>query len=131
MTITITDGTTPLTLPDDLDWSDEYTWQQVEQSAEYTLTGALVVESATKQAGRPITLEGADDRAWMTRATLEQLHAWEQQAGLVLQLTVRGVQRDVVFRHQDKGIDNVAQIMFYSDPQADTWYRCTLRFMEV
>lgn len=129
--ITLTDGTTTLTLPDDLDWVDEFTWQPVEQSAEYALTGALVVESAAKQSGRPITLEGADDRAWMTRATLAQLQAWEQQAGLVLQLTVRGVQRDVMFRHQDKGIDNVAQILFYSDPQAGTWYRCTLRFMEV
>jgi hypothetical protein len=131
MTITLTDGTTPLTLPDDLDWSDEYTWQQVEQSAEYALTGALVVEAATKQAGRPITLQGADDRAWIARAALDQLRAWATVPGQVLQLALRGSTRDVVFRHQDTAIDNVEQILFYSDPQAGTWYRCTLRFMEV
>jgi hypothetical protein len=129
--ITITDGTTPLTLPDDLDWTDEYTWQQVEQSAEYALTGALVVESAAKQAGRPITLQGADDRAWISRATLDQLRAWASTPGQQLTLTLRGTARTVVFRHQDTAIDNVDQIMFYSDPQAGTWYRCTLRFMEV
>lgn len=42
-------------LPDDLAWPDRYSWQAVDVSVEYSLTGAAIIQSAEKQAGRPIT----------------------------------------------------------------------------
>ncbi|WP_275100151.1 hypothetical protein [Sedimenticola hydrogenitrophicus] len=129
--ITLSDGTTTLELPGDFDWPDEYTWQSVVQDAGYTLTGALVVETATKQAGRPITLVGADDRAWVTRADLEQLRTWADIPGQELTLTLRGTSYTVLFRHQDTAIDAVEQILFVEDPAAGTYYSLTLRFMEI
>lgn len=131
MSITLSDGTTTLTLPGDFDWEDEYTWTPVVQDAGYTLTGAMVVETASKQTGRPITLVGADDRAWVTRAALDQLRTWAAIPGQQLTLTLRSVARDVLFRHQDGAIDAVEQILFFEDPQSGTYYRLTLRFMEI
>lgn len=64
-----------LTLPQGLRWADEFTWSPVSQSTEYSLTGALLVEQAEKQAGRPITLIGGKDFAWLTRAQLVDLKA--------------------------------------------------------
>lgn len=40
------------------------------------ITGALLVQSATGQAGRPITLVVPADLAWVTRAAVNTLHAW-------------------------------------------------------
>ncbi|MCO5763766.1 MAG: hypothetical protein NHG36_20070 [Chromatiaceae bacterium] len=57
-------------LPDGLRWSDEFDWTPLAQSTEYSLTGALIVERATRQAGRPITLIGGKDFVWITRANL-------------------------------------------------------------
>lgn len=45
-------------LPDDLLWVDEHAWTPGVASVSYLLTGALLVESAIRQAGRPITLVG-------------------------------------------------------------------------
>lgn len=57
-----------LPLPQGLLWNDEFTWSPLAQTTEYSLTGALIVEQATKQAGRPITLSGSRRFAWITRA---------------------------------------------------------------
>ncbi len=131
MSISLTDGTASLELPGDFNWTDEYTWSPITQDTGYTLSGALVVETATKLAGRPITLVGADDRAWITRATLNQLRAWADIAALELTLTIRGVDHTVLFRHHDKDIDAVEQIMFTEEPTENTYYRITLRFLEI
>ena len=56
-----------VTLPQGLVWSDEFDWTPLAQTTEYSLTGALIVEQAEKQAGRPITLVGGIDFAWLTR----------------------------------------------------------------
>ncbi len=65
-----------LLLPDDLLWSDEHAWTPAVSSVSYLITGALLVQSATRQAGRTITLVGPADMAWVTRATLETLRSW-------------------------------------------------------
>lgn len=48
-----------LVLPSGLVWSDEFSWSPVAQNMERTLTGALIIEEATKTAGRSITLTGS------------------------------------------------------------------------
>ena len=64
-----------LTLPQGLRWANEYTWSPLTQATEYSLTGALIVEQAEKQAGRPVTLIGGKDFAWLTRAAVASLKA--------------------------------------------------------
>lgn len=123
---------TTLTLPDALNWSDEYTWSPVEQTKTYTTTGALLIEEGVKQAGRPITLEGAEDATWCTRAMVEQLHAWANTATLVLTLTLRGVERTVTF-DRERGALQGLPVLFYADGsiEATDWYVPTLRFLEL
>lgn len=64
-----------ITLPEDLSWTDEYAWSPVVQNAEFSLTGALILEEATRQAGCPFTLQSPDGGAWTTRATADGLRA--------------------------------------------------------
>jgi hypothetical protein len=131
MSITLARAGTTVTLPDDLLWADQYTWQPVEQKTTVTLTGAVVVESAARTSGRPITLESGADRAWVPRTAVDQLAAWAAVAGATMTLNIRGTgNRTVVFRHED-GALQAEQVLYWSQPSADWQYRITLRLLEV
>lgn len=131
MSISLTDGTTTVALPPDLYWADEDSWAPVEQTAERTITGALIVSAAALLFGRPITLEPIDEQsAWMSQATLAQLKVWAATPLQVLTLTLRGVDRDVIFRHQDGAVE-AKPIQQFSDVEAGDYYLVTTRFMEI
>lgn len=110
-------GATPLVLPlpENLLWVDEYGWSAVKTAKTYTTTGALWVDSWAKQAGRPITLQGAQDRAWCDRGALETLRAWAADISLyptalpanpaaLLSLNHRGTVYPVMFDHDQPAI---------------------------
>lgn len=129
--ITLADDTTTLELSPDLMWSDEFNWHPVEQATERTITGALVVMPAAKVGGRPITLQPEDDTsAWMLRDVIEQLRNWAAEPGKQLELTLRGVTRTVVFRHQDGALE-AHPVVHFSDIEGTDNYLATLRFMEI
>ncbi len=68
-----------ITLPADLEWSDQHQWSPIERAAiQYGLTGAPVFNVAVKLAGRPITLSCGADR-WVDTATLAALQALNAQ----------------------------------------------------
>lgn len=124
-----------LLLPDDLLWSDEHSWSPTVASNSYLITGALLIQSATRLAGRPITLVGAPDMAWVTRSTVEQLRLWAEVAltdstGRFLLTLMDGRAFTVAFRHTETAID--AEPVLGFPARADTdFYRLTLRFLEL
>ncbi len=126
-------GGTPLALelPDSLTWPDEFTWAQVEQSTDYTTTGALILDAWAKQAGRPITLAGSETYAWCERGALLTLRAWAAQPGLQMTLAgLRAVSRPVVWNHE-AGALSAEPIVDYADPINSDNYAITLRFLEL
>ena len=72
-----------LALPNDLLWSDEFSWTPVTTNKSHSLSGALLIEQGVKQAGRPITLTALEDMAWVTRETAMILLSWAALAGAV------------------------------------------------
>lgn len=58
-----------------LRWSDEYDWQTHTAVSDYARDGALHLELFTRQHGRPLTLTGGREWAWITRADLDTLAA--------------------------------------------------------
>ena len=131
MAITLVYSTTTVVLDPDLEWIDENSWHPVEQAVQRTVTGGLIVSSAQRTAGRPITLQPTDQSsAWMSRATLDTLKGLAAVAGRQMSLTIRGVDRTVMFRHHDVAIE-ATPIIFYNDVDNADWYSVTLRFMEV
>lgn len=124
-----------LLLPDDLLWTDEHSWSPTVASSSYLITGALLIQSATRLAGRPITLVGAPDMAWVTRATVEQLRLWAalvltDSTGRFLLSLADGRAFTVAFRHTETVID--AEPVLGFPARADTdFYRLTLRFLEL
>ena len=94
--ITLTYQTTTLELPDRLIWTDEYHWSPVASEARWGTTGALILHVGKRQAGRPITLDGRDSRAWLPREQVDRLKAWEALPGAQFELVVRGQARTVL-----------------------------------
>lgn len=122
-------------LPDDLLWSDEHAWSPAVASTSYLITGALLIQSATRQAGRPITLVGAPDMAWVTRAVVEQLRIWaaapvSSTSGRFELALADGRVFTVAFRHQEAAIE-AEPVLGIPARLASDFYRLTLRFLEI
>lgn len=133
MSITLSVGAISVELPADLYWSDETAWHPVSQTAQRSLTGALIVSHQARTGGRSITLEPptAESSAWMHRAVVDQLKAWADLPGQQMTLTLRGVARTVLWRHQDGEVMSARPVLHYSDVQLDDAYTATLKFMEI
>jgi len=133
MSITLSVGAVSVELPEDLYWEDELAWSPVVQSESTSLTGALILQTGLRQAGRHITLEPplATRSSWMTRADLEQLFAWAEEPGLQLTLQLRGASHTVVWRHQEPPVIRAEPVQHYSDVASEDLYTATLRFLEI
>lgn len=68
-------------LPNDLSWPDEMDWSPVEESKDYSIEGALIIDAGTKQAGRPITLTGSETTCWILKSVLTKIKALEATPG--------------------------------------------------
>lgn len=132
MAITLTHDGVTVALSDRLVWVDEYSWSPIEQAIEYSTTGALLIDVGEKFAGQPITLEGTETSAWITRATCDVLRAWAALPGVVFQLVLRGQTHDVVFDHEGGGFD-ARPVWNLSDGEqsADQVYLPTYKFLKV
>lgn len=132
MAITLTVGATVIELPVDLRWTDEFDWNAVKQNVDTTITGAIIVEVGTLQAGRPITLAPVDESsAWISRLKLSAVKAWGDTAGLAMNLTINGVSRNVIFRHHDGGAIAATPVVHYHDIGDADFYSATFKFTEI
>jgi hypothetical protein len=103
MADTLSDGTTTITLPDDLVWIDEYKWSGIVQRRIRALDGSLIVQEASVQAssGRLITLSDGGDSGWMSRSELDALLTLSNQVDKVFTLIYNTVTYQVRFRRSD------------------------------
>lgn len=120
-----------ITLPEDLEWSDEYDWSPVGQNIAISMTGALIIEEAAQQKGRPITLKGNDEQAsWATKTVVEALRVKAATPGGVMTLNFRGTEYVVMFRRDQTAV-TARQVAGYADPLDTDYYSLTIRLMEV
>lgn len=104
-----------LILPEDLIWIDEFNWTPVQQSEEFTVTGALIIDSGIKQAGRKMTMQGGVDYAWIDRGNLKILYDL-LPANAEMTLTLNDARVfTVIFDHQAQPIES-SPIIDYSTP---------------
>lgn len=117
-------------LPRGMVWVDEFDWVPVDRAATYSLTGALLIDEAPRNAGRPITLVGELDGGWIKRGVLQQVRALVGQLGAVHSLVLAdGRSFDVMFA-PDSPIE--AKPVGRPELPTDTNpYYATLRLIEV
>ena len=135
MAITLTKDATTLGLPEDLFWIDEFSWARVAQETTRSTTGALLVDVATRQGGRSITLQGQGNTAWITRAALKTVYSWAQLPGKTFTLNLRGEVFEVLFDHgtgdTTSAINQAAVVEFSDITDTDFYCSLVLRFIEV
>lgn len=135
MAISLTNGATSVALPPDLIWDDELRWSPVSQAKERSITGAWLVDVQARSGGRPITLLGRENSAWLRRADALNLIAWLALPGQIFTLERNGESFDVMFDHgteEMSGAFEVTPVVEFSDPESGD-YLCNfvLRFFTV
>lgn len=124
-----------IALPNDLLWEDELSWVPPAAKETYSLTGALIVEMAARQAGRPITLRSADESmGWVTRETVAQLRAWasvlDKKYRLVLEYPTDTRTFVVMFKHSATPVE-ARPVKGFPGHEDEDYFTVTIRLMEV
>ena len=120
-----------ITLPDDLEWTDEIIWTPIAQDRQRSATGSLLIQESTKIKGMPITLKGQHDMAWITRSTVNSLMSKRNTIGLKMTLTINNTAYTVMFRQNEEPID-VKAIRIGDFFSSESYYKInTLKFVEV
>lgn len=129
-----------ITLPGDLQWTDEFTAWKVGQNIKTSLTGARIVQEAALQDGRPITLESTrDGNAYVAPVRLDvlrALQALEETPGatytLVLPAHNSGTRSFTVAFNREGGPAITATPIRFAAPALDTdFFAVSLRLMTV
>lgn len=129
---TLTDGTTTVTLPDSMQWVDEFDFSPVTQDIQRTIGGGFIVQEGTLSYGQPITLQGGEN-VWTTRQVLKQIQTLASVPNKALVLTLAdGRTFDVIFR-RDNGNPFSAVPLWRKDVSvdADRVKRIVLRFYTI
>jgi len=134
--ITIVSGGTTITLPEDLQWSDEFQWSPVGMIASVSLTGAGIIEEAAQLAGRPITLQSTRSGTFyvapVSRAIVNSLRALSAATGVTMTLTLSDSSvYSVRFRHDAAPAFEAIPIQLIAPHQDPDWYEITLKFRQV
>ena len=131
MSITISDASSTIILPDDLVWRNEFDTSQIAQSQSRTLGGNLVVFESQKIAGRKIALESDADSGWITRNDLDLLRSMFEQVDTDLTLVRNAVSFTVrVDRSSGSGI-KVIPVIDCSNPSSTDKYALSVYLITV
>lgn len=136
-------ATSTVYLPKELIWQDEFSWEPVAQTYEYSVEGNLLIQESTKKKGRHITLVGQNDTAWIDREDMKKLVDLRNVAGLKMTLTFESIptvdnnsitkysEYTVMFRHQDTALEYTL-VRNFDQYETDALYIINaIRFMEV
>lgn len=134
--ITLVSGATTITLPDDLQWTDEYQWSPVGMVNSISLTGAGIIEEAAQLSGRPITLQSTRSGTFyvapVSRAVVNSLRALSVATDVTMELTLSDDSvYSVRWRHDaPPALEAIAvsHIAPHLDPD---WYEITLKLRQV
>jgi len=116
-----------IVLPEVLMWTDEFSWSPVKQDIKYSTTGAIFIQEHLKIGGRPITLKNEDYVAYIDQSTATSLFNKQQQAGLVMDLTINSTTMEVIFRQNDYPL----QITKLTDDSDEVFIIEYLKLMQV
>lgn len=124
-----------LKLPDDLLWEDEFSWSPTVSEHSYALDGTLIVEQATKRAGRPISLVAPPNMAWVSRATLHKLHEWAGLKNTVFRLVFEYPndkrEFNVIFDHSSSEALGGSPVKGWPAHEQNDWFIAKMKLIEV
>lgn len=122
-----------VTLPGDLEWTDELAWAESREAQDLSLSGGVLIQKSKQAGGRPLTLD-TDNSVYVTRQQVLDLQALRDNEA-VDTFTVNhpdGRTFTCRFRYGDGLPVDAANTLFRSPPQpVDGFHDLTLRLMIV
>jgi hypothetical protein len=119
-----------LELPPDMVWVDEFDWSPIAQTETRSLSGALIIETAEKLEGRPITLVGDPESGWITKAKVDALYE-KLLITTPLVLTLQNNQTfNVTWRHSEKPVD-MKPLKYNRIMKPDSKYYGSIKLIQV
>lgn len=128
MSITLSDGTTTIELPDSLNWTDRV-WSPVLQSVTRGITGKPLIMSDANDLGRPITLQPPEKGGWMPKSNEAQIIAWHNTLEQKLVLSFHGEIHNVQFRHYEPPAYSSTPLFYEVELKPDDIILPTFKFM--
>ena len=125
--ITLTYNATPITLGNDLVWTDRHSWSEVVETEQRTTTGSLIVEAWQRTAGRPITLQSEPDYGLVLRSTVTALEAWQDLPGIEMTLDFHGEIYTVMFNHSSGAAVSATPAHSIGAPAVGDYMNLTLK----
>lgn len=114
-----------------LEWTDEWEWNAIEQEQDRSLTGALMVQEGVKLYGRPITLS-SNGGAWFTLAKVRELESMASVLLKVMLLTLpTGAQHYVTWNRAAGPAVQAVPLERLVNPGPDWLHELTLRLITV
>lgn len=117
-------------IPEDVWWSDEFAWSDIEQATEYSVTGALIIDVGIRQAGRKITLQSNPRGGWVPRSTVLDLQAQRGNPGGTYTLSLADGREYTVAHDHSRSLE-AEPVRPAADMAGITPYRITVPLIEV
>lgn len=128
----LTNGDISVTLPDDLEWIDEFEYEAVSQDVQPLIGGGQIVQESVLLSGRPLTLVGGDE-VWAAKSEILKVQALRMIADVSMTLTLPDSREfNVMFRRTDPPAFNARPVHRQTVTTDDTMFsNLTLKLMEV
>lgn len=122
-----------ITLPDILQWVDEFNWSPVLHNVQYSVKGSLFIQESTKQAGRIITLQGSESYGLVPRSTIESLQTSRNTADNEFTLILRDAREFTVrwYNADSSALDVKPYVEYNQYDSSSLWIINSLKFIEV
>lgn len=127
MSITLSDGTNTVELPQEMNWSDRI-WSPVLQRFTRGISGRPIIMSDANDLGRPITLVPP---GWMLASLETQIVTWHNTPEQKLMLDFHGESHTVQFRHHEGPGYESTPVRYIIAPGPDHKVIPTFRFITV
>lgn len=124
------DGVNTVTLPDSMEWIDEFEWSSVQQDKQYTLGDNLIVSENIVSKGRPITLSSGDD-VWVDRSIILEIMTMVNTVDVTYTLTLPDAREFQVKFDRDNNPVDAKPVWRKNVQDNNSPYTLTLRLMEV
>lgn len=131
VSMTLNDGVTTITLPDDLEWVDEYNWSSVLQDIQPLIGGGLIISESSSTKGRPVTLVSGE-QVWVNKSVVDSLMTLVNTVGKTYTLTLPDARTlQVVFDRKSGNPVDATPVWRRTVQVPDSPYILALKLMEV
>jgi hypothetical protein len=117
-------------LPYDLNWIDRFWEPVITTEKTYSLSGNIIITQRLRATGRPITLGGTPQSAWITKGVIEQIKALAAVPDNEMTLIIYGDTFTVKFDSSSGDAIEISDLLvFHPDPDSEWKYQITLKFL--